>query len=228
MRTIFFAWLAAGLVWATSGCGGDSQSVPDADLSCDGHQDCLEEGYICNDGQCVEACRGTDFDGDGYCDDREGFDDCNDNRADIHPGADELCDGVDNDCDAVTDEDCPCAMGDEEPCGIDTGICRKGTRACQGGQWGECRGSTEPEEEENCDDDLDNDCNGSVNDGCACAGDGTRSCGSDLGECTEGVQTCGEIDGEWLWSGCQGGNPPVDEVCGDDLDNDCEGAIDLG
>lgn len=31
--------------------------------------------------------------------------DCNDTRADVHPGATEVCDGVDSDCDGQTDED---------------------------------------------------------------------------------------------------------------------------
>ncbi len=43
----------------------------------------------------------TDTDGDGYA---EG-DDCDDNNAAINPGATEVCDSVDNDCDGNTDED---------------------------------------------------------------------------------------------------------------------------
>ena len=46
-----------------------------------------------------DACE----DGDGDCD---GFSegDCDDSDADIHPGADEVCDGLDNDCDGTDDE----------------------------------------------------------------------------------------------------------------------------
>ena len=32
--------------------------------------------------------------------------DCNDNSAAAYPGADEICDGIDNDCDGTVDEDC--------------------------------------------------------------------------------------------------------------------------
>lgn len=42
----------------------------------------------------------ADADGDGYA----AADDCDDTRADVYPGAEELCDGVNNDCDGLTDE----------------------------------------------------------------------------------------------------------------------------
>ena len=41
----------------------------------------------------------ADADGDGYL-----SDDCDNNDAAINPGADEYCDGVDNNCDGQTDE----------------------------------------------------------------------------------------------------------------------------
>jgi hypothetical protein len=41
-----------------------------------------------------------DADGDGYC-----GDDCDDDDADVHPGAAESCDGADEDCDGEIDED---------------------------------------------------------------------------------------------------------------------------
>jgi hypothetical protein len=49
-----------------------------------------------------------DDDGDGYVDVACGgsADDCDDGDRSTHPGAPELCDGRDNDCDGATDEDC--------------------------------------------------------------------------------------------------------------------------
>jgi hypothetical protein len=46
-------------------------------------------------------CGYTDADGDGYYAE---IDDCNDSNPNIHPGALEVCDGVDNDCDDQIDE----------------------------------------------------------------------------------------------------------------------------
>jgi Putative metal-binding motif len=47
---------------------------------------------------------GGDFDADGYC---GGSTDCDDNNAATYPGAPEICDGKDNDCDASIDEGIP-------------------------------------------------------------------------------------------------------------------------
>ena len=41
----------------------------------------------------------TDLDGDGFTDD------CDDNNPDVFPGAVEVCDGLDNDCNNLVDDD---------------------------------------------------------------------------------------------------------------------------
>ena len=42
-----------------------------------------------------------DWDGDGYT---ENGGDCNDNNVNVYAGAEEICDGLDNDCDEIVDD----------------------------------------------------------------------------------------------------------------------------
>src|SRR5687768_15960241 len=49
----------------------------------------------------LNACAATDLDGDGWS---ESEGDCDDQDAQAHPGAEELCDQRDNDCDGEIDE----------------------------------------------------------------------------------------------------------------------------
>jgi len=51
--------------------------------------------------------RGCDVDRDGYISPRCDGDDCNDITYLVHPGAEELCDGLDNDCDGSVDSPTP-------------------------------------------------------------------------------------------------------------------------
>ena len=56
------------------------------------------KGYLCSSGQCVSAT--GDADGDGFA----AKDDCDDTAAKIHPGAEEICNGRDDNCDGRIDE----------------------------------------------------------------------------------------------------------------------------
>lgn len=80
------------------------------------------------------------------------------------------------------------------------------------------------------------DCNGMTADGCETQGvcscipgeeqpcytgdEATRN----IGACVDGVQTCN--DNGTAFGTCVGDATPVDEVCGDDTDNDCDGTVD--
>jgi hypothetical protein len=106
----------------------------------------------------------SDFDGDGYFSDE----DCDDTSQNTHPGAQEICDGADNDCDGETDEgvlsqffsdDDGDGFGNEEEvieaCSPETGFVSNGN---------DCNDEDEsifPGGTEICDD-LDNDCDGVV------------------------------------------------------------------
>jgi len=74
---------------------------------CLSYADCTEDEYcwspVWGDYPDVGICICTDEDDDSAC----RADDCDDADPDIRPGAEELCDGLDNDCDGDIDEGCP-------------------------------------------------------------------------------------------------------------------------
>ncbi|QDG51019.1 hypothetical protein FIV42_09830 [Persicimonas caeni] len=117
-----------GMLCFGAGCNAGADGLPEGDYPCESDGDCIE-GYECVDGICEEPVPLTappcdqsadpegdiDLDDDGYGDGADRTNcppdkyqlDCDDTRSDISPGAPELCDGVDNDCDDQVDEfDC--------------------------------------------------------------------------------------------------------------------------
>jgi hypothetical protein len=70
------------------------------DNNCDGETD---EGFDDFDGDETPDCLDNDDDNDGHLDEV----DCDDFDLTVYPGADELCDEKDNDCNDVVDEGCP-------------------------------------------------------------------------------------------------------------------------
>ena len=165
--------------------------------------------------------------------------DCDDSRGGVHPGAAELCDGLDNDCDGAADEG-----WDEDADGFKT---------C--GAAPDCDDTDPaayPGAEDVCDG-IDNDCNGLVDDGGFIDVDVDGFCSdqdcddNDAGvhpgvpEICDGVdQDCnglidegfdGDLDGH---AGCGGPDcddtdpaihPGAAEIC-DGVDQDCDDAID--
>ncbi|MCD6500048.1 MAG: VWA domain-containing protein [Deltaproteobacteria bacterium] len=121
----------------------------------------------------------------------------------------EICDGLDNDCNGLTDDNLT------EQC---QSICGTGTETCSNGQWVGCDA---PQPTTEICDGLDNDCNGVTDEGCDCINGQTRACGQDDGACQRGTQTC--VSGQW--SECQGNIAPQTETC-NNLDDDCDSQTD--
>ena len=130
------------------------------------------------------------------------------------PEPEEQCNGLDDDCNGVIDDGCPCSPGATERCGSDVGACETGMRACDDEGSWGPCSHTGPEHE-SCDA-LDNDCDGRTDE------ELVRSCGSNVGLCRVGIEHC--LQG--LWPGtCEGEIPPVAEMC-NLQDDDCDGEVD--
>jgi len=124
-----------------------------------------------------------DADGDGVTtcgpDGTEGTadDDCDDTDPDVYPGADEYCDGEDDDCDGVVDEDdaVDAAVWYEDVDGDGYGDPSSWTTACSPvdatwvGNADDCDDGEMgigPDTGEICGDELDNNCDNVVDEGC--------------------------------------------------------------
>ncbi|MEW6431490.1 MAG: choice-of-anchor D domain-containing protein [Myxococcota bacterium] len=137
----------------------------------------------------------------------------------------EVCNNLDDDCDGVIDD------GVERPCFsadaglIGRGACRAGVESCVNGVWtGACSGEVLPVTE-TCNN-VDDDCDGLIDQNV------TRACYSgpsntlNLGQCRGGVQSC--TTGAWA-SNCSGEvTPQPSEVCANGLDETCNGVADEG
>ena len=141
------------------------------------------------------------------------------------PGA-ETCNDLDDDCDGVVDDGCVCRRGetracyDGPPATAGVGVCRAGSAACviEAGvaRFGPCEGQRLPVTGGETCNGADDDCDGIV-DGIA------RPCGSNVGECRPGTETCAA----GVWGACRGAIGPATEDCNGG-DEDCDGMVDEG
>ena len=134
------------------------------------------------------------------------------------PSGVEVCDGLDNDCNDQVDE----GFGVGEACSAGMGECAAGgSLVCDGLDATVCDAVPGTPSDEMCDG-LDNNCDGTLDEGFDLGG----TCMSGLGECAVmGVSVC---DGQGA-IGCDAvPNPSGAEVCGDDIDSDCDGNNDNG
>lgn len=218
-----------------------------------GTQTCLVQGAwsVCGNGSLgnlvlptTEVCDGQDNNCDGQVDnasfeldvDHDGFKscalcaslpncDCDDTDATIRPGAPEVCDNKDNNCDGTTDgANTACYSGPANTRGL--GVCRDGTQVCMAGVGqGACSGEVTParlsdggvpfytdagvgpnDPEQLCNG-VDDDCDGLVDDGFDVDGDGQTVCAGD----------CNDSDAFNKQNGV--------EIC-DCKDNNCNSVID--
>lgn len=139
----------------------------------------------------------NDKDGDGWL---SNGGDCNDNDAKVNPGAKEICgDGIDNDCDTKADAfdtECTQPSGDLDLDGD--------TFTPNQGDCNDHNAAVNPNAKENCDG-IDNNCDGVV-DYANMDGDAYFSvCPSDCDDTNSRIY------------------PKAPEVCGDGVDQDCDG-----
>jgi len=182
----------------------------------------------------------SDEDGDGF----SGADDCDDTDPDIHVGADEVCDGKDNDCDAAVDgNDTDLIDGttwypDSDEDGF--GDAELGQVACdaiaghvaEGGDCDDEDATVNPSGIESCSTTADDDCDGEVNDvdaiGCITFyadgdGDGHGAADADAACMCFAIDDysatanddCDDSDGAIY--------PEATEICSDLIDQDCDG-----
>ncbi len=184
----------------------------------------------------------ADNDEDGYTEDV----DCDDENPDVNPGATEVCNGIDDDCEGGVDEDFDIDGDDFTTCGQD-GVAGTADDDCD-----DANADVNPNGVELCDD-ADNNCDGTVDEGFDADSDGYTTCGgdcddTDAGISPDGTEVCNgidencdgtiddgfddlDLDGAATCTDCDDEDdevaPGLPEVC-DDKDNDCNSQVDDG
>jgi hypothetical protein len=234
-------------------CDDDDPAInPGAEDICDGvDNDC--NGEVDEDQQ---ATFYADADGDGFgdpgvtttaCALPSGYSvlptDCDDRDAAVNPDADELCNGVDDDCDGEVDEDdatdAPTWYSDADADGY--GDQHATIRACEqpsgstldGGDCDDRDAAINPSADEVCNG-IDDDCDGAIDDDDPSLVDATTwysdGDGDGWGDPDLPTSACSQPSGSSIdGSDCDDGDPEVSpsatEAC-NGIDDDCDGSID--
>ncbi|NQV90376.1 hypothetical protein HQ487_03115 [Candidatus Uhrbacteria bacterium] len=176
----------------------DPAIYPGAVETCNGQDDDCD-GEVDEE----DVCSTVDNDGDGYT---PAGGDCDDSNADIHPGAeDEPGDGIDSDCDDETDEDADTGT-EEEPAVDSDGDGYTADVDCDDAD------STIHPGASDVSDGIDNDCDGFIDED----GDVVTDTTDVDGDGWYQFEDCNDADSTI--------NPDATEVCGDGIDNDCDGS----
>ena len=185
------------------------------------------------DGYRSSACTDADHDGyysqGGVC----GAVDCNDNDSAVHPGATEVCNGIDDDCDGATDNGLPFAYyyrdADADGYGNPSSgervlACRQPEGYVDNSTGFDCNDNDSAVHpgaaDDNCNG-IDENCDGAIDEGYESV---ATSCG--IGACARSGSTSCPAGALEPVNSCVAGEPAAGDASCNGIDDDCDGETD--